>query len=524
MQSSHLANETLLQQNKVDTFSYRKKFFLLVGFFSLIKLILAFFLELGNDEAYYWLYSQYWQWSYFDHPPMVAVWIRLFTANLALEQYEGFIRLGSVAGSALSSWFLFRAVSLIYSERAGLFAAALYNASFYSAITAGLYILPDSPQMVFWTLALLLIARISKDESNWKLWLWFGIIAGFCIMSKVHGAFLWIGLGGYVLFQKSSWLKRPQLYMALLLTIIIISPIFFWNVRYDFATFRFHSNRVEVNELAIRWKFFFKELASQIGFNNPVNFFLVVSALVAWYRNKLLFQPALAVYIFISIPLIVLLLLVSVFRDVTLPHWSGPAYVTLIPLASVWLASVSRSFFPKILKWSLAIFLVAYLGYSLVIKFYPGTFGSQKEKNFGHGDLTLDMFGWREASQKFDSLYQADVARNTMPANAALVAAHWWGAHVEYYFGRPNRLKMIGLGKPQYLNEYLWTNRWRQQQVDLNNAYCIIPVDDKYYVPSDFYTRKELALKITVERGGKPAHKFLVYRLKGIKKTVPVCE
>lgn len=522
MQFFHLASETSFQQNKVDTSSYRKKFFLLLGIFSFIKLFLAFILELGNDEAYYWLYSQYWQWNYFDHPPMVAVWIRLFTANLALDHLEGFVRLGSVVGSALSSWFLYRTASMLHSERAGLFAAVLYHVSFYSGITAGLYILPDSPQMVFWTLALLLIVKITRDENGWRLWLLFGAVAGLCIMSKVHGAFLWIGLGGFILFQRNSWLKKPQLYIALLITTIIISPIFFWNVYYDFATFRFHSNRVDVDELVFQWKFFFKELSMQIGFNNPINVFIVLAALVAWFRGKVVYQPALAVYTFVAIPLSVLLLFVSIFRNVTLPHWSGPAYVSLMPLAAVWLAGVSKNRFPKILGWALGIFLFGYLSYSAVVKFYPGTYGSQKEENFGRGDITLDMYGWRKASQVFDSLHRDDVAKSLVPRNAALVTTHWWGAHVEYYFGRANGLKMMGIGGPQYLNEYLWTNKWRQAEVDLDNAYCIIPVDDKYRIPPGWFEKIELALTITVNRNGKPAHKFLVYRLRGMKKPVPV--
>jgi hypothetical protein len=81
---------------------------------------------------------------------------------------------------------------------------------------------------------------------------------------------------------------------------------------------------------------------------------------------------------------------------------------------------------------------------------------------------------------------------------------------------------MIGLGKPQNVNEYLWTNRWRKSEVDLNNAYCIIPVDDKYRVPSDFFQTTELALTIDVNRNGKLAHEFLVYRLRGLRKEVPV--
>jgi len=398
----------------------------------------------------------------------------------------------------------------------------MYQVSFYSGITAGLYILPDSPQMVFWTLALLLIAKITKDENKWSYWLLFGLVSGLCIMSKVHGAFLWIGLGGYVLFLKNAWLKKPQLYCSFLITAAIISPIVFWNSQYDFATFRFHSNRIDVDELIFRWRYFFKELRNQIGFNNPVNFFLVLFALIACYRKRIPYQPALAIYTFIGIPLIALLLFISIFRNVTLPHWSGPAYVSLLPLAGIWLANTSPKTFPKSLRWGLGIFILTYLTYSLVIEFYPGTYGSKNSEDYGRGDITLDMYGWREASRQFQTFYKNDISKGLMPEGAPMVTSNWWGAHVEYYFARPLHLKMIGLGKPEHLNEYRWTNRYRKDEVDLNKAYCIIPADDKYYVPSDFFQKKELALIIDVNRNGKPAHRFLVYRLTGLKKEIPV--
>jgi len=43
--------------------------FLLVG---LLFRVIAFWLYPGFDEAYYYLYSLHLDWSYFDHPVLVA--------------------------------------------------------------------------------------------------------------------------------------------------------------------------------------------------------------------------------------------------------------------------------------------------------------------------------------------------------------------------------------------------------------------------------------------------------------------
>src|SRR3954471_20112652 len=118
--------------------NYARKVVVLILVFFAIKFFCASTLELGNDEAYYWVYSEYLQWNYFDHPPLVGVWIRLFTFNLLLQDYEGFVRLGAIVVSSIATWFIFKALATIHSERAGWYGACLYNASFYAGITAGL--------------------------------------------------------------------------------------------------------------------------------------------------------------------------------------------------------------------------------------------------------------------------------------------------------------------------------------------------------------------------------------------------
>ena len=92
--------------------SYKKNVLLLIILFSIARLIVAFTIQLGNDESYYWLYSQHLKSNYFDHPPMIALWIRASTLNLWLQNYPGFIRLGSVLSCSLATWFMYKCVAL----------------------------------------------------------------------------------------------------------------------------------------------------------------------------------------------------------------------------------------------------------------------------------------------------------------------------------------------------------------------------------------------------------------------------
>src|SRR5437764_11289360 len=158
--------------------SHERNVLLLIIFSSALRLIVASVTELGNDAVYYWTYAQHLQWNYFDHPPMVALWIRIFTANLGLQDHEVFIRLGSIISCAVSTWLIYLTVKKLDSARAGWIAACLYNASIYAGIIAGLFILPDSPQMVFWCLSLYLLVQMVNNENKWLYWIAFGACTG----------------------------------------------------------------------------------------------------------------------------------------------------------------------------------------------------------------------------------------------------------------------------------------------------------------------------------------------------------
>jgi 4-amino-4-deoxy-L-arabinose transferase-like glycosyltransferase len=498
---------------------YQRYVVILIIVFLLLRSITASVLELGNDETYYWLYSQQLQWNYFDHPAMIAVWVRLFTLNGWLDNYEGIVRAGSLIGCAFSTWFLYRAVSLVRDERAGWFAACLFNASLYAGLVAGVLVMPDSPQLFFWTFCLWQIARLVRNDRDWATWLLLGAAAGLCTMSKVHGVFIWFGLGLFVLFKKREWLQRPQLYASLLLSLAIISPIFLWNLQHDFMTWRFHSARVDIKQPDAGKDGFWIETVQQVLVNNPFNFLLIAAALLSFWKRRPL-HLALSAYNFIALPLAILLIIISFFRDIWY-HWSGPAYTTLLPLAAIHLANIRpRSLFPGWLKWSTGFFILVLVAWPLIVHYYPGTWGSRHSQEMGKGDVTLDKYGWRDSGEQFAGMYRQEIQNGRLSPGTPVICPNWWGAHIEYYFARPANAPVIGLGTVQALHQYAWLNIERIPETDMDTAYCIVAsVEDTVAGPlfGTYYRHRELVTTIPVYRAGKPVSNFFVHRLTGWK-------
>lgn len=63
--------------------------------------------ELGNDEVYYRIFALFPDWSYFDHPPLVAWLVRLTTLGQSVVG-EMWVRLGSIIIGTINTYLIFR--------------------------------------------------------------------------------------------------------------------------------------------------------------------------------------------------------------------------------------------------------------------------------------------------------------------------------------------------------------------------------------------------------------------------------
>ncbi len=494
---------------------------------TVLRMVAAAVLEFGNDEVYYFLYALDLNPNYFDHPPGVAWLIRLSTLNLLLTD-EFFIRLGAIACSAVGTVLVYRLGTALKNERTGWYAAILYTANLFTSLIAGTFIIPDSPQLVAWLAALLVMHQIvtapADQKISYSLWMKFGVLVGLAVLCKVHGIFLWASLGLYVLLYARHRLKEPGLYLSAIISLAVLSPILIWNFQNDFVTYRFHSGRVGVDESWIHLDYFLQAVGGQLVYGNPVNSVLII--LAAWQIGsmKFLSSDSLKFVLINGLPLVAVVTVMSLFSAM-LPHWSGPAVMVLGFLAAAYLDEKSTQAGtdqpPRILTITLRVMAGLLLLTILAVKFYPGTIGSHVKNRFGEDDITLDLNGWGNFSEEFRSWVHAEEKAGRIPANLPLVTHKWFpGAHVDYYVAMPMNRPMIGVGLLRDLHQYAWLNGIRPELKPGESALCIVPsnypviLDECYY---RYFTSIDQLKVFYSYRSGRMARYFTVYQLNGYK-------
>lgn len=529
---------------KIKEQNINKILFWLLAISTIVRTVLAAWLEFGNDEVYYWTYALYPDWSHFDHPPMVGWAIQLFSLNLLLDN-ELFIRLASVVFMTANTYIIFRIGKEIKDAQAGLYAALLFTASIYAFVITGIFILPDTPLMLFWLLAIWMAIKCLKvkvpepaegptdsktvlryfdkhSTQQPKFLLLFGLFAGLAMLSKYSGIFLWVGMGLFILFFNRKQLRNPYLYLALLISAICCIPILYWNIQNDFISFRFHGERVGNGD--INFNTFGTELAGEFFYNNPVIFTLSIIAVIAAAKQSLQVDKSVQRLILcISLPMIVVFWAFSLTRP-TLPHWNAPAYVLLILLTSIWLRDRNTDLeqLPHSITAAIAVLLLTLVIGVAEIKtgFIPLDKHTEPEM-LGRDDFTLDMYGWRQLGKKFADFREEKIEEGLMQAEDGIVANQWFPlAHLDYYVARPLDIRAMALGQPEYIHKYFWINK-KRKGFHLGENYWFL-TDSRYYKDPKttyrwYFKDIELVGTIEIERCGKPAKNVFVYICKNLK-------
>ena len=227
---------------KIKQQNINKSLLILLSLSFFVRAVLAMIIEFGNDEVYYWTYALYPDWSHFDHPPMVGLVMQLFSLNLTFTS-EFALRLSSIIFMTINTVLMYLIGKEVKDKQTGFYAALLYTASIYSFVITGIFILPDTPLVLFTLLSTLHFTKYFKNKGNRHIIL-AGLYSGLAMLSKYSGAFIWIGVGLYIILYARDELKKPSLYVSAFISLICLTPILIWNINNDFISFTFHGDRV----------------------------------------------------------------------------------------------------------------------------------------------------------------------------------------------------------------------------------------------------------------------------------------
>lgn len=251
---------------------------ILITYF-LLLLIFSPTTILTLDSYYYWEWSRHLALSYFDGPPMIAYLIKISTLLFGDTLFA--LGIVGITITALTSLVIYKTARVFLQQEASFIAMLLWLFSPDVSLDLLKQTTYDLPLTLFW--ALTVYSAIKYINYNKIRDLYFtAVYIGLMLLSKYSGIVLVLGILIFLLTSRYRFLfKTYHLYLSMLLTVIIFSPVIIWNSQHDWQSFVYqlevHKIPASINRIGSICKYFF------IAFVPALNFFLLVP-LWCWYR------------------------------------------------------------------------------------------------------------------------------------------------------------------------------------------------------------------------------------------------
>jgi len=296
-------------------------------------------LDLGVDEAQYWLWSQTPDFGYFTKPPLIA-WI-IAAAHWLFGHHTWAVRLPSCwihLGTALLLW---RAASWLYGQQAGRLATLIWIT--LPATGLGSFLIStDTPLLALWSAGLLAMCgiasgRLSAGIGMTLAGLAFGLamLAKFAAIYALAGVFLII-LHGYL--RRQHLLRWRHFVLAVIAFGVAASPNIIWNFANEFATVRHLGDNANISQhsasLAGVWQF----IGSQFAVAGPL---MLVFMLVAAGRSQRNHKTGWLVWMWA--PVFALMTVQSYLSEAN-ANWAMTAFPALTLVAAGWLSGYKKRF------------------------------------------------------------------------------------------------------------------------------------------------------------------------------------
>ncbi|MEJ8804505.1 ArnT family glycosyltransferase [Pontibacter sp. H249] len=339
--------------------------FILVG---IIRILIAQNMGLMPQDAYYFYYSEHPALSYYDHPPMIAYLLKSFT--FLFGKSELVIKLANLTLTTLTL-LVFYLLSRQFLNKLKASNTLILLGSTIMVTNLSVVSLPDVPLVFFWTLSLLLLYKALFVSKGYLYWAMAGLTMGLAFNSKYTAVFLLFVLALFLLVsrQHRMLLVSRRFVLLLLVFILTITPVVYWNMQNDWISFAFQSKSrfSTISEFNFKPTYFFANIGLQMLLLMPVLFVAMFTVLgklsiKALYSKSLPDSRKLFLLSF-SVPVISFFFVLSSVYWVK-SNWLLPAYIAVAIVVGMYLVE-------KQLKWHLILSVVFHLVLLVQVLFYP---------------------------------------------------------------------------------------------------------------------------------------------------------
>lgn len=467
---------------------------------TVFHIFLSLNLGLTEDESYYWVWSRRLEISYYDHPPMIAYMIRLFTSIFGNNLIA--TRLPAVLSITITSIYIYKIINYLYQDKNKAFlGVALFNIIPVYAVLSFMP-LPDLPLILFYTISLYYFIRVIYEKKP-QLWYIIGITIGLGLLSKYNMFLVYPGIFFFLIYHKNErfWFKKKELYISFFLSLLFLLPVVVWNIQHNWASFAFHlyGRHQRGGGPSIKPHLFLAFMLAQFIIFSPVLFtrlFKVIPANLNKKDVKLLF--------FYGAPVFFIFMLASFFTKSQI-HWTATAY---IPFLIILVRYTNWNKFWRYIGIGAAILLTLFL--------YTQSFYPVVKINPPEADVTTDMHGWDKVGREVDKLYN-NVIKNENNNNWFIFSnIYQITSQLTFYLPEQPYVYCLNNNLDQF-------DFW-QDISELEGKNGIFVTQGFYKVnPDKIYNfeRVELAKEIDIIRAGKGYRTFYVYKcynFMGVKK------
>jgi 4-amino-4-deoxy-L-arabinose transferase-like glycosyltransferase len=248
-----------------------------------LRLAAAAWTPLTFDESYYWMWSKHLAGGYYDHPPGVALVIRLGTMIAGDTEFG--VRLVSILSALPMSFAVYRTAAILFGgQRVAATATILLNVTLMAAVGT-MIVTPDAPLMVASSFVLFFLAKV-LETGRGAWWLAAGAAVGAALLSKYTALFF----GPAILIWLVSvpklrrWLISPWPYLGGVVALAIFSPVILWNADHHWVSFIKQIGRARIEDF--KPVFIGELIPTQVAFATPLVFILGTMGLYALLRRE----------------------------------------------------------------------------------------------------------------------------------------------------------------------------------------------------------------------------------------------